>query len=173
MLTDEPVVTGRTDRRTGRRRLPLLLVAVIVVLIAAHMALFAVHRRQPADPQGTSALIAARDAVSNVLSYDYTQLDKSLAAAEKVSTPEFAKQYKETTARAVRGPATEVQAVVEADVRDAGVSQVHSDRVEVIGFVNQATTSTRYPNGKIEPARVRVQMQKLDGTWKLDDIQAL
>ena len=67
--------------------------------------------------------------------------------------------------------APERRTVVQADVRASGVVHAETDRVNVLLFVNQTTTSTANP-GEPQTAlnRVVMQMARSGDTWLVDDI---
>ena len=67
--------------------------------------------------------------------------------------------------------APKMNAVVEANVRASGVTHADPDRVGVLLFVNQTTTS-KANNGEPQTAlnRVVMTMQKSGDTWLVDDI---
>ena len=57
-------------------------------------------------------------------------------------TPAYKKKYAGTFDKLVRPNAAKVRAKVEAEVKASGVSHADADRVNVLVYVNQTTTST-------------------------------
>ena len=106
-----------------------------------------------------------------MLSYDYTSLDTDEKAAERYMTPSYAKEYRDTFDKLVRGNAEKLHAKVVATVRASGVQHADADRVNVLLFVNQTTRSTAN-GGKEQVALNRVELAMVrDGDrWLVDDI---
>ena len=120
---------------------------------------------------GASA--AARTAAELVLSYDYRQLDKSFAAARATLSPDFADDF-DQTAKVVGEQATKTKATVRAEVREVAVRDGDADRVTLLVFVNQTTTST-ITQGKprIDLNRARFTMIRSGDTWQVQQIEGL
>jgi Mce-associated membrane protein len=131
----------------------------------------AVQTQAEIDQARRQAPAAAERAATAILSYDYKTLEADRDAAAAFMTPGYRKQYLDTFDALVMDAAKERKAHVEANVRASGVSQAGADRVEVLLFVNQTTTSTAN-SGEPQTAlnRVMFSMVRSDGTWRVDDI---
>jgi len=118
-----------------------------------------------------TAPAAAEQAAATILAYDYESLEADRDAAAALMTPEYREEYVETFDDLVLQAARERKAQVEADVRASGVAAAGPDRVEVLLFVNQTTVSTAN-SGEPQTAlnRVVLAMERVDGTWRVDDI---
>jgi len=109
-----------------------------------------------------------------VLSYDHRRLDRDFAEAERLLTGPFAGDYAATSEKVVRPTAEQVRAVVTAEVAASAVVRAPSaDRVVVLLFVDQTTTSTRLDGPKVDLNRVRMTMQRVGAEWKVAGIDAL
>jgi Mce-associated membrane protein len=53
------------------------------------------------------------------------------------------------------------------------VVRASANRVVVLLFVNQTTTSTRLDGPKVDLNRVRMTLDRVDGTWLVSDVDAL
>ncbi len=129
-------------------------------------------REQDAVAEATrSAPAAAERASAAILSYGYQSLDADEKAAERYMTSAYKKKYADTFDRLVRPNASKVKAKVEAEVKASGVAHADADRVNVLLYVNQTTTSTAN-SGEPQVAlnRVQLSMVEVDGTWLVDDI---
>jgi Mce-associated membrane protein len=162
----------------GKRGLGTLLtaaLAVVVVLtltVAAVLGIKAWHGKQAEDARD-QASAAGRKAAETALSYDYRDLDKSFAAARATMTPDFAAKFDET-AKVAGQLATKTKATVKADVREVGVRDGDADRVTLIIFVNQTTTST-ITQGKprVDLNRTRFTMVRNGDRWLVQEIAGL
>jgi Mce-associated membrane protein len=164
---------------TGRL-LPWWVLAVLGVLTAVAVgvaAYFVAQAQRTADYREAldRAPAAAESAAAAVLSYDYESLEADRDAAAKFLTEEYRSDYVDTFDKLVVDSATETRASVEAEVLASsamlGGSERDPDRVPVLLFVNQATTSSA-ASGEPSVAlnRVRLDMVNVDGTWLVDGI---
>jgi len=160
--TQDTEETPGTADASGRRRgrLVLALVAAVTALLCAAAGWLVASDRQheAVSDARTAALAQARTAAETVLSYDHAQLDDDFRSALAVSTGEFAEEYRRTSDEVVRPLASKTQATVVARVVDAGVVEASADRVVVLVFVNQTTTSNRLDGPKTDLTRVRMTM---------------
>lgn len=158
-----------------RRQGVLVVLAVVAVLaVAAAVTLFVLDRRtQSVADARLAATEAARAHAETILSYDHTTLDEDFAAALAVSTGSFAEEYATTSEGVVRDTATETEAVVEAESVSAGVVSATSDRVVVLVFVNQTTTSNRVDQPQTDLNRVRMTMVDTGSGWLVEGVDAL
>ncbi|MFB6721832.1 hypothetical protein ACFCV3_16790 [Kribbella sp. NPDC056345] len=145
---------------------------VLVLTVAAVLGVQAWQGKQAEDARGQAAA-AGRKAAETALSYDYRDLDKSFAAARATMTPEFAGKFDET-AKVAGELAAKSKATVKAEVREVGVRDGDADRVTLIIFVNQTTTST-ITQGKprVDLNRTRFTMVRKDGRWLVQEIAGL
>ena len=161
---------------SGRRAIPtwaLAVLAVVTVLVVGVAAYLWNESRQAdaVDEARLQAPAAAERAAVAVLSYDYERLEADAANAVKHLTPAFREDYQATIDNLVEAPASEVEGKVEAEVLASGVMRASADRVDVLLYVNQTTTSL---NNEGEPQlslnRVRLEMVDQDGTWLVNEI---
>lgn len=161
-----------------RGRLGVLLSATLGVLLVLILALTGILgvkalKGKEAEDAREQAATAGRKAAETALSYDYRTLDKSFAAARATMTPDFAGKFDET-AKVAGELATKTKATVRADVREVGVRDGDADRVTLIIFVNQTTTST-ITEGKprVDLNRTRFTMVRNGDQWLVQEIAGL
>ncbi|ONI68698.1 hypothetical protein BWI15_37620 [Kribbella sp. ALI-6-A] len=160
------------------RRVSSVLTVSLAALIVLVLALAGVlglkaWRGQEAEEARGAAANAGRQAAETALSYDYRTLDKSFAAARATMTPEFAGKFDET-AKVAGELATKTKATVRAEVREVGVRDGDANRVTLIIFVNQTTTST-ITQGKprVDLNRTRFTMVRNGSRWLVQEIAGL
>jgi Mce-associated membrane protein len=147
-------------------------VVVLTLTVAAVLGIKAWHGKQAEDARN-QASAAGRKAAETALSYDYRDLDKSFAAARATMTPEFAAKFDET-AKVAGELATKIKATVKADVREVGVRDGDADRVTLIIFVNQTTTSTITKGSpRVDLNRTRFTMVRNGDRWLVQEIVGL
>jgi Mce-associated membrane protein len=123
------------------------------------------------DSARRTAPAAAERAAEAILAYDYKSIEADRDAAAQFMTETYRKQYLDTFDGLVTKTAVERKAQVEASVRASGVTAAGADRVEVLLFVNQTSTSTAN-SGEEQTAlnRVMFAMVREGETWRVDDI---
>jgi Mce-associated membrane protein len=151
------------------------LVALLVAALAVGGVLLVQQRDHDARQRAAEqALAAAQTAVVAVLSYDYRHLDEDFAAAEALTAQPFTAEYQRTTAKAVRPVAVKNAAVVKASLSAAGVVRATADRVVVLAFVNQTTSSSRLQRPQVDQNRVELTMVRHDdGRWLVAGVRAM
>lgn len=173
-VVEAPETTDSDEKRGLGTVLSVVLAAavVLVLTVAVVLGIKAWQGKQAEDARDQAAA-AGRKAAETALSYDYRDLDKSFAAARATMTPEFAGKFDET-AKVAGELATKTKATVVADVREVGVRDGDADRVTLIIFVNQTTTST-ITQGKprVDLNRTRFTMVRKDGRWLVQEIAGL
>lgn len=169
-----PRPDGRRWWRSRRLLVCLSVLAAVAVAVAVWLGVTARQQEQVSDAR-TAALQSAGAAAELVLSYDHTKLDQDFAAALEVATGDFREEYRRTSENAVRQVATESEAVVEADVVSSAVVSATADRVVVLLFVNQTTTSNRLDAPQTDQNRVRMTMVRDAGSgrWLVSEVDAL
>jgi Mce-associated membrane protein len=163
---------GRPNRLNVVLTVSLSVLIVIVLALAGFLGVKA-WRGQEAEDARNEAATAGRKAAETALSYDYRSLDKSFAAARATMTPEFAAKFDET-AKVAGELATKTKATVRAEVREVGVRDGDANRVTLVIFVNQTTTST-ITQGKprVDLNRTRFTMVRNGGQWLVQEIAGL
>ena len=122
------------------------------------------------------AATTAAEAGETIFTYQFNQLPKHLEDAKATMTPAFAKKF-ESIAPALQELAPQRKIQVKATVRNAAAiecgDKCSSDRATVLVFIDQA----RVADGAKEPTvfgnRIKLEMVNDDGSWLVNDIQAL
>jgi Mce-associated membrane protein len=158
---------------------PATVVVALVVAAAVGLAAYFVVEAEQAEAYQEAldrAPAAAENAALAVLSYDHETLEADRDAAAKFLSPGYRPDYVETFDKLVSDSATETKATVEAEVLASSAMNTGSeddpDRVPVLLFVNQTTTSaaTSADQPSVALNRVRFDMVRRDGTWLVDGI---
>jgi Mce-associated membrane protein len=157
----------------------LVAATVLVLVVAATAGLLTVraHAAEQVEAARPQAQAAAEAHAVTVLSYDHRHLDRDFRRARATLTGPFADEYAKTTEKVVRPTAEQVKAGVTASVAASSVVRAEADRVVVLLFVDQTTTSTRLDEPKVDLTRVRMTLDKVtrDGRdrWLVSGIDAL
>jgi Mce-associated membrane protein len=170
---DDPTTATRPGTAVGTWTFSVLAVLATAALIVCGVLAYRAHAASQVDAARTQGLAAARSAAGVVLAYDHRHLDRDFARASGLLTGEFAEEYAMTTKDSVRSLATKTRAVVRADVRSASVVSASPERVVVLLFVNQTTTSSRTSEPRTDLNRVRMTLERVGGRWLVSDVDAL
>jgi Mce-associated membrane protein len=170
--SEEKAAPAASRRVTSVLTVSLSVLIVLVLALAGVLGIKA-WRGQEAEEARGAAANAGRQAAETALSYDYRTLDKSFAAARATMTPEFAAKFDET-AKVAGELATKTKATVRAEVREVGVRDGDANRVTLVIFVNQTTTST-ITQGKprVDLNRTRFTMVRNGSRWLVQEIAGL
>jgi Mce-associated membrane protein len=171
----EAPATTESDGKRGLGTILSVALAIAVALVLAVAVVLGIKAWQgkQAEDARDQASAAGRKAAETALSYDYRDLNKSFAAARATMTPEFAGKFDET-AKVAGELATKSKATVVADVREVGVRDGDANRVTLIIFVNQTTTSTITKGSpRVDLNRTRFTMVRIDGRWLVQEIAGL
>jgi len=126
-----------------------------------------VRNRAIIDQAETAAVLKqTKDAMISLWSYDYRSLDKSRTAAEQVGTPAFMKDYADVF-KNIDKLAPQTKAIVTATVPHLAVRELRDDKADVIVFLEQQATKQKTGQKSAAGARLRVEMQRVDGLWKV------
>jgi hypothetical protein len=159
-----PTVAGRP-----RRRRPEMLLAVLTVVFAgaAGTAAWRVDQLGDRNSAGTDAVAAVRERVPLLLSYRYATLEEDLGTALDQTAGDFTDEYGDLIDDVVRTAATERRIITEANVNAAGVVSVESDdKVVVLVFLTQSTTSRSSPDPVVSGSRVEGDRRALTWAWR-------
>ena len=114
-------------------------------------------------------LTAARQRTERLLSYDYRTFDQTVRQIHEISTAKFRAEFDRSLAN-LRPQVQRSHAAVKATALDAGIKSRSADRAEVLVFVDQNTTSTSNPGGRVDRNRVLLVLRPAQGGWLIDEI---
>ncbi|HSP36577.1 MAG TPA: hypothetical protein VLR26_02360 [Frankiaceae bacterium] len=169
-------------RRLSATALVRLIVALGVVVLLLAVVLVIQLVKGPgngptlakAEDRREAARQAAENVVPRLFSYDYRQIDANIAEQEKLTLGKINSDITSQTAPALKSLAPKLTAVVQAVSLGSAVLTDDKTGVQVLVFVNQATTNNLLAAPRIDGNRVVVTMQQVEGgQWKVADLKAL
>lgn len=116
------------------------------------------------------ALDTARDYAIKLSSFDYRDLDMNREAIAAASTPGFAEKYEEMVTALTeivqngKGEAT-------AEVSHAALENIDGERATVLLFVDQQAKNVVSPDGRVQPYRMVVTLERSDDRWLVDNVE--
>lgn len=172
---------------SGLRRTALAL-AVLVLLAAAAVVWLVRDADLAAGPEVSSAesaaatvasasvkeavRAAAAEASTRAYSYAWDTLAEDRSEARGLMTPAMQRRYDRTMA-GVATSSTRHRTVVSAEVVETGLVSATASDARVLVFVNQRTSADNLPEPRLDLDRVLVTLERVDGEWKLAELDAL
>ena len=170
---DHPGPGRDRPRRRSDLLVPVALALVVVLAVTAGLLVLRARGEDRLEAARTAAQAAGERHAVTLLSYDHRHLDRDFTRARDVLTGSFADDYAQTTERVVRPTAEQVKAVVTAEVVSSSVVRASENRVVLLLFVDQTTTSTRLEGPKVDLNRVRMTLSRTGGQWLVSGVDAL
>lgn len=165
--------TSRTASGVGYKH--VIVVAIIAAVLGAFAAVAAfkpfatIDNAAWVDSAATQEVSsAATDALQTLYTYKADTIDADFDAARAVLNPSMLDEFN-STADTTKSAVVQTKTGTEAMVTDMGVSRLEDDRAELIANVNISATQDGVASGSAE-GPLTVNMEKVDGTWKLSAI---
>ncbi|WP_246272041.1 hypothetical protein [Amycolatopsis acididurans] len=171
------------EERPRKRRNPFLLAGVLfgVALVLAGLAVwFKIEDNKLSAATSNTALLdvartsqvnqAATSAVETLFSYDFNDIAKTQNAAKDLLNNDAVKAKYDSLMGEVQRLAPQQKMVVTVKVSRSAVIMLDGDRARVLLFVDQTSTRTDQNQTSSGSAQLYVNMQEVDGKWKLTDL---
>lgn len=173
---DDRAAEHTYDRPRSGLVLPLSLVVLAALLVGLGVwfqsqAGEVRYNQALVDSGGTTEVAGqAREAVEKAFSYNFADVSATEKAANELLIGKAKCQY-----NAIFGPvrtlAPEQKLVVTVKAVSSGVTALDGDRATVLLFLDQVTTRTTDNQSGGGIAMMRVGAQKVDGRWKVDNME--
>jgi Mce-associated membrane protein len=107
-----------------------------------------------------------------ILGFDYQTVERSRTEVYDLMTPGFRRQYEDDTTKNVIPQARDRQVISQVNVVGAGMLASQRDSGSVMVFMNRTVTD-KSKTPVYDGSRLRVDYQKIDGKWLINDIKLL
>jgi Mce-associated membrane protein len=162
-----------TQGKPLRRTIPILAVLALVISVTAGV-LWSVNRANAdQDAARADAMAAAEKNVATLLSYDYRTIATAVEERTGLVTGKFKSQYAELVNDQVAPAAKKRKVVTRTEVVTAAVVSADTDQARLLLFLNQVSATKQSKVPMLTGSRVRVEMKKVDGTWRVADVTPL
>ena len=179
-----PSAPPRSDAdRVPRRKPSIAFVALVALAIASvGFAGFGVWRG--VDQWRSTSVVeahadatdAAASAAEEIFSYRYNRLDEHMRESQKAMTPKFAKKFR-AISPALNALAPQRKIQVKAVVRYAAAKECGDEcsptKATVLIFIDQARIASDADKPTVFGNRIEVFMVEREGTWLVDNIDAI
>jgi Mce-associated membrane protein len=160
-----------------------MVVVIVVCLVLSGLAFWKGREAWTSGPVSNQAVVdvgataeivgQTRESIEKIFSYDFTKLDDSVDAARTMSTGAFTQQYLSVFDQTIRTPATQQQLRQTATVVNIGVNSIRGDSAQVMALVQFNAQRTSTGESTNAPGLLRLDMQRVDGRWKLAQLTPL
>lgn len=162
-----------------RRLFPGLVTALAGLLATAFVGLAGVggwlywNRVEQRGEQAARAELAplASKQIPAVFGYDYQTVERSLAEAYTMLTPDYRKEFEQRANSDIIPQARDRQVVSQANVVGVGVMDAHRTSGSVMVYINRTVSDKSNRQQPIyDGARLRVDYKRIDGKWLINYI---
>lgn len=160
-------------RRPARAAVAACLLVLALSVVVGGWAWSADRGRDRVTTAQRTALAAARHHVVEVLSYDFPTVEKDVRQAESNLTGQFADDFGKMARDLIIPTARAKEIRTHAEVTAAGVVRSSGDRVVVLLFVNQTTTSREVPEPTLDGSRLEVTLDRAGAGWVVSGLTPL
>ncbi len=169
--------TAPLRRKPRKRAVSTTGVLATLLVVAAALAGFFGYQYATTDsPPATSteastaAIDVAKDYAIKLSSFDYRDLNKNRDAIAAMSTDDFAAKYSEMVT-ALSQIVTDGKGEATAEVSHAAVEKIDGSSATVILFVDQKARNVVSPDGKTQPYRMVVTLERSGDRWLVDNVE--
>ncbi|PPJ24965.1 hypothetical protein [Nocardia nova] len=158
------------------RRVPLVVTAAVLVVASAGAATAAtisavcLHHADAIRTAKTEAESAAKTELPAVLSYDFHTVDTDFPKVTDNLSGKFKDDFTHLSTSVIIPAAHKDSITTKAEVVGTSVVDAAADRVSLLMFLNQTTTSTTMPGPRLDGSRVRITMTHSGSRWLISDI---
>ena len=108
----------------------------------------------------------AADDIPKVFAYDYQTVERSLAAAYPLLTPEYRQEFQRSANAQIIPEAKKREVVVQANVVGVGVITAKRDSASVMVYLNRTVSDKASRQQPVyDGSRLRVDFKRIDGKW--------
>jgi Mce-associated membrane protein len=171
---------------TGPRRLEAVLAVALAAALVAVALLWVDRDDAPASTRagsggaeageaatllaaGSEAEAAARSAVEQMTTYDFSTVEEDFTWVEDAGTEQFQAYFAGASKDAI-AVIRSLKASASGTVVDAAPQVIDATHVKVLLFVDQEITARKQQGSKLDQPRVSMQMVRQDGRWLVDQV---
>ena len=173
--TVEETVDEVAEEPATRRRWPLvrrvLLGALMVALLGGSGFLgwhaWQQHQVDVASREGQAAAVRYAQVLTSIVS---NNVDQNFSDVLNGATGEFKDMYSQSSAQ-LRQLLLDNKATARGVVIDSAVKSATPEKVVVLMFVDQTVANKAAPDPRIDRSRVKMTMEKVDGSWRASKVE--
>ena len=165
----DSVVLSEPASRSGVL-VPALIGALIAALAGAGFFGWQFWQQHQLDQAREAAQRAAVSYAQVLTSVDSNNVDENFKQVLDGATGEFKDMYSKSSVE-LRQLLIENKATAHGVVVDSAVQSADKNKAVVLLFVDQSVANTKLPDPRIDRSRMKMTLEKTDGTWKASKIE--
>jgi Mce-associated membrane protein len=167
---EQPLLAAkRPPRQVSIRTLGLVL-AFAVLLGSTGFLGWQVWQQRQLKSAATDAQNAAVNYAQILTSIDSDKVDENFKQVLDGATGEFKDMYSQSSVE-LRQLLIENKAAAHGVVLESAVQSISKDKAVVLLFVDQSVTNTKLPDPRIDRSRMKMTLEKVDGSWRASKVE--
>jgi Mce-associated membrane protein len=169
--SDEFVSVSQTTPAAGRGLLvPVLIGASVAALAGVGFFGWTFWQQHQLDQAREAAQRTAVSYAQVLTSVDSNNVDDNFKQVLDGATGEFKDMYSKSSVE-LRQLLIENKATAHGVVVESAVQEASKDRAVVLLFVDQSVANTKLPDPRIDRSRMKMTLEKVDGSWRASKVE--
>ena len=170
-VESEFVAVSQTTAAAGRGLLvPVLIGASVAALAGAGFFGWKFWQQHQLDQAREAAQRSAVSYAQVLTSVDSNNVDDNFKQVLDGATGEFKDMYSKSSVE-LRQLLIENKASAHGVVVESAVQEASKDRAVVLLFVDQSVANTKLPDPRIDRSRMKMTLEKVDGSWRASKVE--
>jgi Mce-associated membrane protein len=170
-VESEFVAVSETTPAAGRGLLvPVLIGASVAALAGAGFFGWKFWQQHQLDQAREAAQRSAVSYAQVLTSVDSNNVDDNFKQVLDGATGEFKDMYSKSSVE-LRQLLIENKASAHGVVVESAVQEASKDRAVVLLFVDQSVANTKLPDPRIDRSRMKMTLEKVDGSWRASKVE--
>ena len=169
--SDEFLAVSETTPSMDRGLLvPVLIGALVAALAGAGFFGWKFWQQHQLDQAREAAQRSAVSYAQVLTSVDSNNVDDNFKQVLDGATGEFKDMYSKSSVE-LRQLLIENKATAHGVVVESAVQEASKDRAVVLLFVDQSVANTKLPDPRIDRSRMKMTLEKVDGSWRASKVE--
>jgi Mce-associated membrane protein len=170
-VESEFVAVSETTAAAGRGLLvPVLIGASVAALAGAGFFGWKFWQQHQLDQAREAAQRSAVSYAQVLTSVDSNNVDDNFKQVLDGATGEFKDMYSKSSVE-LRQLLIENKASAHGVVVESAVQEASKDRAVVLLFIDQSVANTKLPDPRIDRSRMKMTLEKVDGSWRASKVE--
>jgi len=170
-VESEFVAVSQTTPAAGRGLLvPVLIGASVAALAGAGFFGWKFWQQHQLDQAREAAQRSAVSYAQVLTSVDSNNVDDNFKQVLDGATGEFKDMYSKSSVE-LRQLLIENKASAHGVVVESAVQEASKDRAVVLLFIDQSVANTKLPDPRIDRSRMKMTLEKVDGSWRASKVE--
>ena len=169
--SDEFLAVSETTPEMDRGLLvPVLIGALLAALAGAGFFGWKFWQQHQLDQAREAAQRSAVSYAQVLTSVDSNNVDDNFKQVLDGATGEFKDMYSKSSVE-LRQLLIENKATAHGVVVESAVQEASTDRAVVLLFIDQSVANTKLPDPRIDRSRMKMTLEKVDGSWRASKVE--